>query len=40
MHDFMDKYGIYMVEKLKASGASPTAIQAQLQQVQKYKEWY
>jgi hypothetical protein len=38
MHDFMDKYGIYMVEELKASGASPTAIQAQLQQVQKYKE--
>jgi hypothetical protein len=32
------KYGIYMVEKLKASGESPTAIQEQLQQAQKYKQ--
>jgi hypothetical protein len=38
--DFMDKYGAYMVEKLKASGAGPAAIQAQLQQVKKYKEMY
>jgi hypothetical protein len=29
-----------MVEKLKASGASPAAVQAQLQQVKKYKEMY
>ena len=36
--DFMDKYGAYMIEKLKASGAGPAAIQAQLQQIQKYKE--
>ena len=40
LHGFMDKYGAYMVEKLKASGASPAAIQAQLQQVKKYKELY
>ena len=40
LHDFMDKYGAYMVEKLKASGASPAAIQAQLQQGKKYKEMY
>jgi hypothetical protein len=40
LHDFMDKYGAYMVEKLKASGASPAAIQAQLQQVKRYKEMY
>jgi hypothetical protein len=40
LHDFMDKYGAYMVEKLKNSGASPAAVQAQLQQVKKYKEMY
>src|SRR5580658_1085332 len=40
LHDFMDKYGAYMIEKLKASGAGPDAIQAQLQQVRKYKEMY
>jgi hypothetical protein len=36
--DFMDKYGAYMIEKLKASGAGPAAIQAQIEQVKKYKE--
>ena len=40
LHDFMDKYAAYMVEKLKASGASPAAVQAQLQQLKKYKELY
>jgi hypothetical protein len=40
LHDFMDKYGAYMVDKLKASGASAAAIQAQVQQVKKYKELY
>jgi preprotein translocase subunit SecF len=40
MHDFMDKYGAHTIEKLKASGASPTAVQAQLQQLKKYKELY
>jgi hypothetical protein len=35
---FMDKYGAYMIEKLKASGAGPAAIQAQIEQVEKYKE--
>jgi len=40
MHDFMDKYGAYMVEKAKASGASPAALQAQLQQLRKYKDLY
>jgi hypothetical protein len=38
--DFMDKYGTYMVEKAKASGAGPAALQAQLEQVKKYKELY
>jgi Protein of unknown function (DUF4199) len=40
LHDFMDKYGAYMVEKLKASGASPAAVRTQLRQLQKYKELY
>jgi hypothetical protein len=35
---FMDKYGAYIVEKLKTSGASAAAVQAQLQALQKYKE--
>ena len=38
LHDFMDKYGAYVIEKLKAKGASPAAIQAQMQQLQKLKE--
>jgi uncharacterized protein DUF4199 len=37
---FMDNYGAYLVEKAKAAGASPAAIQAQLEQVKKYKEMY
>jgi hypothetical protein len=37
---FMDKYGAYMVQKLQASGASAAAIQAQVQQIQKYKQMY
>jgi Protein of unknown function (DUF4199) len=40
MPDFWDKYGAHLVEKLKASGASPAAVQAQLQEVTKYKELY
>jgi len=40
LHDFMDKYGAYMLAKLKASGASPAAVQAQVQQLKKYKELY
>jgi hypothetical protein len=40
LHDFMDKYGAHMIEKLNASGASPAAVQAQLQQLKKYKELY
>lgn len=40
MHDFMDKYGAHMIEKLKASGASAAAVEAQLQQLKKLKELY
>jgi hypothetical protein len=35
--DFMAKYGAHMAEKLKASGASAEAVQAQFEQVKKYK---
>jgi Protein of unknown function (DUF4199) len=38
--DFMDKYGAHMIEKAKASGASVAAVQAQVEQVKKYKEMY
>ena len=38
--DFWDKYGAHLVEKLKASGASPATLQATLQEVAKYKELY
>ena len=36
----MDKYGAHMIEKAKASGASAAAVQAQVEQVKKYKEMY
>jgi hypothetical protein len=38
--DFWDKYGAHLAEKLRASGASPAAVQARLQEVAKYKELY
>jgi hypothetical protein len=38
--DFWDKYGAHLVEKLRASGASDAAVQAQLQEVARYKELY
>jgi hypothetical protein len=38
--DFMDKYGAHMIEKLRASGASAAAVEAQVEQVKKYKEMY
>ena len=37
---FMDNYGNQAIEKLKASGASAAAIQAQTQQLKKMKELY
>jgi hypothetical protein len=40
LHGFMDKYSAYTMEKLKASGASQAAMQAQLQQMAKFKEMY
>src|SRR6266849_10035797 len=40
MHDFMDNYGTDAIEKLKASGASPAAVQVQVQHLKKLKEQY
>jgi uncharacterized protein DUF4199 len=40
LHDFMAKYGAYLVEKLRTSGASAAAIQAHLEQVKTLKELY
>jgi hypothetical protein len=37
---FWDAYGAHSVQKLTASGASPAAVQAKLQQIRKYKELY
>ena len=36
----MDSYGAQTIEKLKASGASPAAVQVQVQQLKKFKEQY
>jgi hypothetical protein len=38
--DFWDKYGAHLGEKLRASGASPAAVEAKIQEVRKYKELY
>jgi hypothetical protein len=38
--DFMDKYSVYIVEKLKAAGASAAAVQVKVQELKKYKELY
>src|SRR5262245_17732425 len=40
LHQFMDKYAAYMVDKAKASGASPEAIQAQVTQMARFKDLY
>ena len=36
----MEKYSAHMIQKLRASGASPDTIQAQVQQMAKSKEMY
>lgn len=40
MPGFWDKYGAHLVEKLRVSGASPADVEAQLQEVRRYKELY
>lgn len=38
--DFMDKYAARVLEKLKSTGASQATIDAQVQQLKKYKQLY
>jgi len=40
MPDVVDKYASYMVEKVRASGASQQAIDAQVQQMESFKALY
>ena len=40
MHDYMDKYAAHMVEKARASGASPASIQAITRNMQEMKRKY
>jgi hypothetical protein len=40
MPHFMDEYNAYLIDKARAAGASPAAIQAKMQQLQKSKEAY
>lgn len=38
--NFMDDYAAHVIAKAKASGASPEALQAQMQQMERYKQLY
>jgi len=40
MHDFVDKYAAHMVEQVRASGASPEAVQAKLDEMKRFKQLY
>jgi Protein of unknown function (DUF4199) len=40
LHDFMDKYNAHIIEKARAAGASAAALQAQLQELKKFKDKY
>ena len=40
MPDFADKYASYVIEKVRASGASQQVIDAQLQQMKDFKAMY
>src|SRR5215510_2910790 len=40
MPDFADKYASYMVEKVKASGASQQVIDAEIEQMKSFKAMY
>jgi Na+/glutamate symporter len=40
MHNFMDDYNAHVIAKAKASGASPAAIQEQMQQLKRSKDLY
>jgi hypothetical protein len=38
--DFLEKYSAYAIANLKASGASPEAVQKMTADLAKYQEWY
>ncbi len=40
MHDFMDKYGAHVVQKMQASGATAAAVQAKVEEMNKLKVLY
>ena len=40
LHDFMDKYGAYLIDKARAAGASQAALEAQMEQLKHYKQMY
>jgi len=40
MHNFMDNYNAHVIDKLKASGATAAQIQAQIEQMKKFKQMY
>ena len=40
LHDFMDKYGAYIITKAKASGATEAVLQKKLQEVADMKKMY
>ena len=39
-HNFLDEYNAKAIAKAKASGASPAAIQTQIQQIKKFQQLY
>ena len=40
MHDFMDNYSAHVLEKARAAGAAPAALQARAEELRKLKEKY
>jgi preprotein translocase subunit SecF len=40
MHDFTDKYAAHVIQKAKDAGASAAAIQAKVQEMQRFKQLY
>jgi Protein of unknown function (DUF4199) len=37
---FMDDYSHYVVEKMRAEGATPEALNQQIQELEQFKQWY
>jgi hypothetical protein len=40
MPDFAEKFGNYLIEKMRASGASAQAIEAKIQEMKQFKAMY